>query len=86
MGLKHCIFCDPPCSQFDSSVILYGTETGVEREEIAVMFDSSVILYGTETTFTIGEIQRMFDSSVILYGTETLVAAFKDHRKRLIVV
>ena len=33
---------------FDSSVILYGTETSIFILSPIAMFDSSVILYGTE--------------------------------------
>ena len=72
MGLKQHDYLTDARKQFDSGVILYGTETLKSVISLCVWFDSGVILYGTETMTSCTVHAPPFDSGVILYGTETL--------------
>ena len=57
--------------RFESSVILYGSQTLSCPHPLLIEFESSVILYGSQTER--GGLQRaeVFESSVILYGSQT---------------
>ena len=57
---------------FESSVILYGSQTVTMYTKDKKTFESSVILYGSQT-FQISSIfPTRFESSVILYGSQTV--------------
>ena len=57
--------------RFESSVILYGSQTHALIAQADGAFESSVILYGSQTYITWCWRNDWFESSVILYGSQT---------------
>ena len=55
---------------FESSVILYGSQTRPPMHRTMLMFESSVILYGSQTIMDNGHTCYVFESNVILYGSQ----------------
>ena len=71
--MKHtaCSGAFSPYLRFESSVVLYGTQTMGCIEDSLEPFESSVVLYGTQTLIFVFLYLFMFESSVVLYGTQT---------------
>ena len=57
--------------KFESSVILYGSQTCRAIQSKWIWFESSVILYGSQTVCSPYKWLASFESSVILYGSQT---------------
>ena len=75
MVVKRCVSGDVVSLRFESSVILYGSETEVFPVFLPFLFESSVILYGSERRHPLQKLLPVFESSVILYGSERTTAA-----------
>ena len=58
--------------QFESSVILEGSKTGVNEFATLPAFESSVILEGSKTITGVKTPRHSFESSVILEGSKTM--------------
>ena len=60
-------------SQFESSVISYGSQTPGMVSGASFPFESSVISYGSQTQFLFFSTSTPFESSVISYGSQTVI-------------
>ena len=58
-------------SEFESSVISYGSQTTYDTFILENKFESSVISYGSQTVGKYDDNILKFESSVISYGSQT---------------
>ena len=61
--------------RFENDVKMYGTQTAVEANTLAITFENDVKMYGTQTNWNTVDLNALFENDVKMYGTQTTKSA-----------